>query len=194
MQEGGIIGCERARAPMPALHPAARAGLVEPARRIEPASCAGHSNRTVLPLPLRPGPSRSVRSQTTRRHFIHPDDHHLFEQYLEIIKAGGQFRCRARNIPNGRIGFSGGGGRQKPSRITAGCTPWASCATLPTRSPLSTCWSSVSRSARASSRRCIAPMKRCTAHSDWTTSSRRWLTLPSIYSLLTRPPYRLGRG
>ena len=36
MYEGGIIQCERVRAPMPALHPATRAGLVELARRIDP--------------------------------------------------------------------------------------------------------------------------------------------------------------
>ena len=36
MYEGGIIRCERARPPMPALHPATRAGLVELARRIDP--------------------------------------------------------------------------------------------------------------------------------------------------------------
>ena len=36
MQEGGIIACERTRPPMPALHPATRAGLVELARRLDP--------------------------------------------------------------------------------------------------------------------------------------------------------------
>jgi dihydrodipicolinate synthase/N-acetylneuraminate lyase len=36
LREGGIIACEDARAPMPALHPATRAGLVELARRIDP--------------------------------------------------------------------------------------------------------------------------------------------------------------
>src|SRR5437588_2447803 len=36
MYEGGIVRCERARPPMPALHPATRAGLVELARRIDP--------------------------------------------------------------------------------------------------------------------------------------------------------------
>jgi dihydrodipicolinate synthase/N-acetylneuraminate lyase len=36
MQEGGIIACDRTRAPMPALHPATRAGLLELARRLDP--------------------------------------------------------------------------------------------------------------------------------------------------------------
>jgi dihydrodipicolinate synthase/N-acetylneuraminate lyase len=36
MQEGGIIACERTRPPMPPLHPATRAGLVELARRVDP--------------------------------------------------------------------------------------------------------------------------------------------------------------
>jgi 2-keto-3-deoxy-L-arabinonate dehydratase len=36
MQEGGIIGCERTRAPMPPLHPATRAGLIELARTLDP--------------------------------------------------------------------------------------------------------------------------------------------------------------
>ena len=36
MHEGGIISCERTRAPTPALHPATRAGLVELARRLDP--------------------------------------------------------------------------------------------------------------------------------------------------------------
>ncbi|MCA1647609.1 MAG: dihydrodipicolinate synthase family protein [Chloroflexi bacterium] len=36
MHEGGIIGCELARAPMPTLHPATRAGLVALAHRIDP--------------------------------------------------------------------------------------------------------------------------------------------------------------
>jgi len=36
MYEGGIIQCEHVRAPMPALHSATRAGLVELARRIDP--------------------------------------------------------------------------------------------------------------------------------------------------------------
>jgi 2-keto-3-deoxy-L-arabinonate dehydratase len=36
MYEGGIISSERIRPPMPALHPATRAGLLETARRIEP--------------------------------------------------------------------------------------------------------------------------------------------------------------
>jgi dihydrodipicolinate synthase/N-acetylneuraminate lyase len=36
MQEGGIIACDRTRPPMPALHPATRAGLVELARRLDP--------------------------------------------------------------------------------------------------------------------------------------------------------------
>ena len=36
MQEGGIIACERTRPPMPPLHPATRAGLVELARRLDP--------------------------------------------------------------------------------------------------------------------------------------------------------------
>jgi 2-keto-3-deoxy-L-arabinonate dehydratase len=36
MQEGGIIACERARPPMPALHPATRAALLDLARRVDP--------------------------------------------------------------------------------------------------------------------------------------------------------------
>jgi len=36
MQEGGIIGSERARPPTPALHPATRAALLELARRVDP--------------------------------------------------------------------------------------------------------------------------------------------------------------
>ncbi len=36
MQEGGIIACRRTRPPMPPLHPATRAGLVELARRLNP--------------------------------------------------------------------------------------------------------------------------------------------------------------
>jgi 2-keto-3-deoxy-L-arabinonate dehydratase len=36
MQEGGIIACERPRAPTSALHPATRAGLVDLARRLDP--------------------------------------------------------------------------------------------------------------------------------------------------------------
>ena len=30
--------------------------------------------------------------------FIHPDDLHLFDEYLATVKAGGEFRCRARNV------------------------------------------------------------------------------------------------
>jgi 4-hydroxy-tetrahydrodipicolinate synthase/2-keto-3-deoxy-L-arabinonate dehydratase len=37
MKEGGVIDCEAARHPFPALHPAARAGLIETARRLDPA-------------------------------------------------------------------------------------------------------------------------------------------------------------
>ncbi len=36
MQEGGIIASETARHPIPALPPAARAGLIEVARRLDP--------------------------------------------------------------------------------------------------------------------------------------------------------------
>ena len=36
MQEAGVIACERVRPPMPALHPATRAGLVELAHRLDP--------------------------------------------------------------------------------------------------------------------------------------------------------------
>jgi 2-keto-3-deoxy-L-arabinonate dehydratase len=36
LHEGGIIGSERTRPPLPALHPATRAGLVELARRLDP--------------------------------------------------------------------------------------------------------------------------------------------------------------
>ena len=36
MQEGGIIACDRVRPPMPPLHPATRAGLLELARRLDP--------------------------------------------------------------------------------------------------------------------------------------------------------------
>ena len=36
LHEGGVIACERTRAPMPVLHPATRAGLVELARRLDP--------------------------------------------------------------------------------------------------------------------------------------------------------------
>jgi 2-keto-3-deoxy-L-arabinonate dehydratase len=36
MHEGGIIACDRTRAPTPALHPATRAGLIELARRLDP--------------------------------------------------------------------------------------------------------------------------------------------------------------
>jgi len=30
--------------------------------------------------------------------FIHPDDHHLFDAYLATVRAGREFRCRARNV------------------------------------------------------------------------------------------------
>jgi 4-hydroxy-tetrahydrodipicolinate synthase len=36
MQEGGVIRCGMARHPIPQLHPATRAGLVEIARRLDP--------------------------------------------------------------------------------------------------------------------------------------------------------------
>jgi 4-hydroxy-tetrahydrodipicolinate synthase/2-keto-3-deoxy-L-arabinonate dehydratase len=36
MREGGIIACELPRAPLPALHPDTRAGLIEVARRLDP--------------------------------------------------------------------------------------------------------------------------------------------------------------
>jgi 2-keto-3-deoxy-L-arabinonate dehydratase len=36
LQEGGIIACDRARPPMPPLHRATRAGLLELARRVDP--------------------------------------------------------------------------------------------------------------------------------------------------------------
>jgi dihydrodipicolinate synthase/N-acetylneuraminate lyase len=36
MQEGGIIACDRTRYPLPALHPATRAGLLELAHRLDP--------------------------------------------------------------------------------------------------------------------------------------------------------------
>jgi len=36
MKEGGVIACEAARHPIAPLHPAARAGLVEIARRLDP--------------------------------------------------------------------------------------------------------------------------------------------------------------
>jgi PAS domain S-box-containing protein len=32
------------------------------------------------------------------RVFIHPEDHPLFDQYLATIRAGGEFRARARNV------------------------------------------------------------------------------------------------
>jgi dihydrodipicolinate synthase/N-acetylneuraminate lyase len=37
MKEGGVIDCEAPRHPFPALHPGARAGLIEIARRLDPA-------------------------------------------------------------------------------------------------------------------------------------------------------------
>jgi 2-keto-3-deoxy-L-arabinonate dehydratase len=36
MAEGGVIACEAARHPFPAMHPATRAGLIETARRLDP--------------------------------------------------------------------------------------------------------------------------------------------------------------
>lgn len=36
MQEGGVIACDAVRHPIPPLHPAARAGLIEIARRLDP--------------------------------------------------------------------------------------------------------------------------------------------------------------
>ncbi|HTT09428.1 MAG TPA: dihydrodipicolinate synthase family protein [Burkholderiaceae bacterium] len=36
MKEGGVIGCDAPRHPLPALHPAVRAGLIENARRLDP--------------------------------------------------------------------------------------------------------------------------------------------------------------
>ncbi|MBX6341331.1 MAG: PAS domain S-box protein [Thermomicrobiaceae bacterium] len=30
--------------------------------------------------------------------FIHPDDHHLFADFLRTVRAGGEFRCRARDV------------------------------------------------------------------------------------------------
>jgi dihydrodipicolinate synthase/N-acetylneuraminate lyase len=36
MQEGGVIDCEAPRHPLPAMHPATRAGLIETARRLDP--------------------------------------------------------------------------------------------------------------------------------------------------------------
>ena len=36
MKEGGVIGCEAPRHPFPAMHPAARAGLMDTARRLDP--------------------------------------------------------------------------------------------------------------------------------------------------------------
>lgn len=36
MKEGGVIDCEKPRHPVPALHPAIRAGLIETARRLNP--------------------------------------------------------------------------------------------------------------------------------------------------------------
>jgi 2-keto-3-deoxy-L-arabinonate dehydratase len=36
MKEGGIIACDAARHPIPPLHPASRAGLIEIARALDP--------------------------------------------------------------------------------------------------------------------------------------------------------------
>ncbi len=36
MKEGGVIACEAPRHPLPAMHPAVRAGLIETARRLDP--------------------------------------------------------------------------------------------------------------------------------------------------------------
>ena len=36
MKEGGVIACEAPRHPIPPLHPATRAGLIEIARRLDP--------------------------------------------------------------------------------------------------------------------------------------------------------------
>lgn len=36
MKEGGVIGCEAPRHPLPAMHPDTRAGLIETARRLDP--------------------------------------------------------------------------------------------------------------------------------------------------------------
>jgi len=36
MKEGGVIACEAPRHPLPAMHPATRAGLIETARRLDP--------------------------------------------------------------------------------------------------------------------------------------------------------------
>ena len=36
MKEGGVIDCEAPRAPLPAMHPATRAELIETARRLDP--------------------------------------------------------------------------------------------------------------------------------------------------------------
>jgi 4-hydroxy-tetrahydrodipicolinate synthase len=36
MKEGGVIACDRPRAPWPELHPQVRAGLLDAARRLDP--------------------------------------------------------------------------------------------------------------------------------------------------------------
>ena len=36
MKEGGVIGCEAPRHPLPAMHPDTRAGLIETAQRLDP--------------------------------------------------------------------------------------------------------------------------------------------------------------
>ena len=36
MREGGVIACESPRHPLPSLHPATRAGLIDTARRLDP--------------------------------------------------------------------------------------------------------------------------------------------------------------
>jgi PAS domain S-box-containing protein len=53
---------------------------------VNPAFCAMHGRERDEMLGMHP------------TDFIHPDDHHLFREFLETVRAGGQFRTRARDF------------------------------------------------------------------------------------------------
>ena len=102
--------------------------------------------------------------------FIHPDDHHLFAEYIDAVSEGREFRARAREIhKDGSIFYVEVHGTTFLFRAARTCS--VCCAMSATRSRRHGCLSGASRSEPASWQVCCrSPMRRRPRRS-WTSSS-----------------------
>jgi PAS domain S-box-containing protein len=82
--------------------------------------------------------------------FIHPDSHHLFEDYFRTVREGGEYRVRAQDARyDGSVFDVEVLGRGFTYQAASRCSAW--CATSPRVFRPTRCWSSASPSARVNS-------------------------------------------